>query len=324
MLNASKLQQVRYMKKSFLVISILVIVVLTIGIVLWSTNKPSQIAGPDSADKLKIVTSFYTIGEFAHQVGGDLVDVEVITPAGTEPHDYEPTPQQISHIYSADAFFLNGAGLDSWAEKIAFDISIKSTLPIHTVSVIPLSGVVMLRQSTPVLDPHFWLDPQIATEEIREISLQLTRIDETHGEIYQKNADAYITKLTALSAEYRAGLANCQQRTIVASHDALAYLASAYDFQVIALTGLSPEAEPSAGRLAEIAQLAQEQQIKYIYFETLVSPKLAQTIADEIGAQTLVFNPLEGLTNEELASDANYISVMKTNLQNLRTGMICE
>lgn len=312
------------MKKSNIIGGGIILAILAVCLTLLLVNQPTQIAGPDSPRKLKIVTSFYTIGEFAHQVGGDLVDVEVITPAGTEPHDYEPTPQQIGDIYSADAFFLNGTGLDSWAEKIAFDISSKSTLPIHTVSVSTLSGVVMLRQSTPVFDPHFWLDPQIAVEEIREISLQLIRIDETHGEIYQKNADAYIAKLEALTNEYSAGLANCQQRTIVASHDALAYLASAYDFQVIALAGLSPEAEPSAGRLAEIAKLAEEKKIKYIYFETLVSPKLAQTIANEIGAKTLVFNPLEGLTNEELAAGENYISVMETNLQNLRTGMICE
>ncbi|HCC83709.1 TPA: hypothetical protein DEP96_02580 [Candidatus Uhrbacteria bacterium] len=322
MLNASKLQQLDPMKKSHLFFPILILGLVAIMIGLLSSRQTSPLASPDSPHKLKIVSSFYTIGEFAHQVGGDLVDVEVITPADTEPHDYEPTPQQIGHIYAADAFFFNGAGLDAWAEKIAFDIGSKSTS--YTPSIGNLSFAVDLNTSSTGADPHYWLDPHQAIKEITEISFILTNLDEANRQVYATNAAAYITKLTALYAEYSAGLANCQQRTIVASHDALAYLADEYNFDVIALTGLSPDAEPSAGRLAEIANLAKANNIKYIYFETLVSPKLAQTIADEIGAQTLVFNPLEGLTNEELASGANYISVMKTNLQNLRTGMICE
>ena len=307
------------MEKSYFVFGLIAIIVIATGAVLWSANKPTQIAGPDSSRKLKIVTSFYTIGEFAHQVGGDLVDVEVITPAGTEPHDYEPTPQQIADIYASDVFLFNGAGLDSWAEKIAADLNTKQVYP--GVSVGEMRFAVDINGAT---DPHFWLDPKLAIKEVQEISLELARIDETNRQKYTDNANSYIAKLTALSDEYKMGLAKCSQRTIVTSHNAFTYLADEYNFDVIALTGLSPDAEPSAGRLAEIAKLAEEKKMKYIYFETLVSPKLAQTIADEIGATTLIFNPLEGLTNEELAAGENYISVMETNLQNLRIGMICE
>ena len=111
---------------------------------------------------------------------------------------------------------------------------------------------------------------------------------------------------------------------MVSSHQALGYLAARYDFQVLAVSGLSPEEEPSAGRVSEIATLAKVKQIKYIYFETLVSPKLAETIATEIGAQTLVFNPVEGLTEEDVAESKNYLSIMQDNLRNLRIGMLCQ
>jgi zinc transport system substrate-binding protein len=311
------------MKKSFLLGGLVVFAILVVCLALLPVNKPSQVAGPDSTHKLKVVASFYTLGEFAHQVGGGLVNVEVITPAGTEPHDYEPTPKQIESIYAADVFLFNGAGLDSWAEKISADLTTQHKLVIEMNSVI--NRKMLDSRPDPLLnDPHFWLDPELAVDELEVILKTLTTADPRNVETYARNFAAYVIQLQSLADVFRSGLTTCSQRTIVASHDALGYLASAYNFEVIALTGLSPDAEPSAGRLAEIAKLAQDKQIKYIYFETLVSPKLAQTIANEIGAQTLVFNPLEGLTYEELAAGEDYISVMRTNLQNLRTGMICE
>lgn len=302
------------MKPGYLVGGLVILTALVFIITQKIVQLPNPVTNTNLVEKLKVVASFYPLGEFAKQVGGDLVDVETITPAGAEPHDYEPTPKQIGDIYASDVFLYNGNGLDSWAEKIAVGLSTEIITNEMSTSINPLI----------VNDPHFWLDPNLAVDELEVILQILTTADPQNINTYARNFAFYVTALQALADEYATGLADCQQQTIVTSHDAFAYLASEYNFNVVALAGLSPEAEPSAGRLAEVTKLAKDNNIKYIYFETLVSPKLAQTIADEVGAQTLVFNPLEGLTNEELAAGNNYISVMQTNLQNLRTGMICE
>ncbi|NBS41604.1 ABC transporter substrate-binding protein, partial [bacterium] len=173
-------------------------------------------------------------------------------------------------------------------------------------------------------DPHFWLDPKLAKAEIALIRDTLMDADPANAKAYAANAAAYTETLAKIDAAYETGLSACKNPTVVTSHAALAYVAKEYGFDVISIAGLSPDEEPSAGRLAEIAAMVKAKKIGYIYFETLVSPKLAQTIAEEVGAQTLVFNPLEGLTEEETAAGKTYVSVMEENLANLKTGMMCE
>lgn len=288
----------------------LIATIVLLAIVKTTPPAPSL---EDSAP-LSVQASFYPLAEFARQVGGDLVTVGTITPDGVEPHDYGPTPSTIAKIYSADIFLWNGDGIDSWALRVAAEVEAKGvvTAQMSTISEIENTS-----------DTHFWLDPMIAAAEVDLIAKTLSKVDPANAETFAGNASSYKQKLLTLDADYRQGLAECDSRLVVTSHDAFAYLAKAYNFETIAITGISPEEEPSAGRLSEIAKLAQEKQIKYIYFETLVSPKLAQTIADEIGAQTLILNPIEGLTTADAAAGKNYLSIMRENLTNLQTGMLC-
>jgi len=271
--------------------------------------------------KIKVVASFYPLAEFTSQVAKEHAEVTNMTPAGAEPHDYEPTPQQIAGIYNAKLLVANGAGLDPWANKI------KSDLQAHGIAVISLSDQFQLlpppdQEST--ADPHFWLDPALSQQEVGAIRDALIKVDPVNAGDYQKNAAGYIGQLKALDQQYQQGLASCTKHDVVTSHAAFGYLAKHYGLNQIAIAGLSPDAEPSAARMAEIAQEAKQKDIKVIFFETLVSPKLAQTIATEIGAQTAVFNPLEGLTDEELQQGKNYISVMQDNLNNLRSALECK
>lgn len=274
---------------------------------------------------LSVVTSFYPIGEFARQVGGGRVRVEVITPAGTEPHDYEPTARQVAAAYASDVFLFNGGGVDAWAEKISGQASENGARVAEMASAIDtLPAAEGDEESDAQFDPHFWLDPELAKREVELIRDTLTAADPAYAETYAANATAYAATLDRLDDAYRSGLSSCANPTVVSSHATLAYVADAYGFDVISISGLSPEEEPSAGRIASIAELAKEKKIEYIYFETLVSPRIAETIAEEIGAMTLVFNPLEGLTQEETAAGKTYVSVMEDNLTNLKTGMMCE
>lgn len=274
--------------------------------------------------KIQVVASFYPLADFAKNVGGDLVDVTNITPAGAEPHEYEPTPRDIVKVNSARLLIYNGNGVDPWAEKIESDLKAKG------VRVIKISGILdSLKKNahdneSGESDPHFWLDPVNAQTEVDSIADALIQIDKTREKEYNQNRNTFKKQLADLDTEYRNGLANCELRTIVTSHNAFEYLARRYNLETLYILGLSPEEEPSAKTIAEVSNLAKEKDIKYIFFETLVNPKLSETIANEIGAKTLVLNPIEGLTDEEIATGKNYLSVMRENLTNLKTALQCQ
>lgn len=264
---------------------------------------------PTSTGQLAVAASFYPLAEFAQQIGGDNVSVATITPPGSEPHDFEPSPQDLVAIYNAKVFVFNGSGLDAWAEKIAPDLLQK--------------GIVVVKTTEQLSDPHTWLDPVLAQREVNLVRDALKQVDSARAADYNQRAEAYVQQLVALDQLYREGLAHCTLHDVVASHAALSYLAKRYGLTVTSIAGLDPEAEPSAQKLGEIADLVRTKHIAYIFFETLVDPKLAQTIANETGAKTLVFNPIEGLTAKELAAGKTYLSIMQDNLVNLKLALQC-
>jgi zinc transport system substrate-binding protein len=312
-----------FLKKNWLILLLVTFVAMFVVFVLATPSRVVQKKIPEA--KLKIVASFYPLAEFARAVGGDYVSVETIAPSGVEPHDYEPTAEQIASLYRADVVLYNGGGLDAWASRVAPDLSAQRVSVVEAARAIPVhlsDGSVS--DSAEIFDPHYWLDPVLAQKIVLLIEQTFSIRDADHAEIYQRNAQSYLEKLKQLDVAYRTGLESCKNRTVVSSHDVFAYLAKEYGFETMPIAGLSPDQEPSAGRLAEITKFAKQKQIQAIFFETLVSPKLAQTIADEIGAQTLVFNPLEGLTEEEQAVGKSYLAVMTENLTNLKKGMLCQ
>lgn len=287
------------------------------------------------ADKIMVVASFYPLAEFARQAGGDLVEVKNITPAGAEPHEYEPTPRDIAKIHEADLFLYNGAGQEPWAERIEEELrkeGVKVMGMTEKFSLIEAAADERAEEEEThegqaeqhELDPHIWLDPVIALKEVEIIANELTLLDPENGQAYLNNASEYQKRLADLDAAFKKGLTQCGREEIITSHAAFGYMAQRYGFRQIAIAGLSPEAEPSARKLGELADLAEQKEIKYIFFETLASPRLSQTLASEIGARTLVLNPIEGLTDEEMAAGENYVTVMETNLENLRIALECQ
>ncbi len=294
-----------------------------VAVAFW---KPSDLAINQSGlyefdQRISIVATFYPIGEFARQVGGDLITVTVLTPAGAEPHEYEPTPQQIGQVYDADIFLTNGGEVDVWATDLIPELETRGVKTVEMSTVI--DTLEMEEDGEVQMDPHFWLDPSLAMHEVELIRDTLSSVDPKNISTYTLNATRYLADLSALDTAFQTELATCDQRTVVTSHDAFGYMATRYHFTILSLLGLSPEEEPSAGELADIAKEAKAKGVKYIYFETLVSPKLSETIAREIGATTLVLNPLEGLSEKEISQGESYLSVMRQNLANLKTGMVC-
>lgn len=316
------------MHRSARIIAQFFLLAFLIGGIVWLGVSRLSLANiPQThSNTISVVASFYPIAEFARNVGGDLVSVSTVTPAGAEPHDYEPTSQQIAEAYDAKVFLYNGGGVDAWAERISSDIAAHGVTVgemSQSVNTVPPETDDRGEAESTSYDPHFWLDPVLAEKEVDAIRDAFSLADPEHADVYRANAAAYNIKLAALDQDFKNGLKECSTRTIITSHAAFAYLAREYNLNIIAISGVSPEEEPSARRIAEIADLARQKDIQYIYFETLISPKLSQTIAHEIGAQTLVFNPLEGLTDEGIAEGKSYLTVMDENLKNLEIGMAC-
>jgi zinc transport system substrate-binding protein len=170
-------------------------------------------------------------------------------------------------------------------------------------------------------DPHVWLNPMNVMKQAENIKNAFVKADEANKDFYEANFNEYADKLKALDEKYKQELSNTKRKEIVVAHGAFGYLANRYGLEQVAITGLSPQEEPSAAKMVEISKFAKEYNLKYIFFETLTSPRLAQVLADEVGASTLVLNPLEGLTQEEINAGKDYIVVMEENLAALKKAL---
>ncbi|MDR1077985.1 MAG: metal ABC transporter substrate-binding protein [Propionibacteriaceae bacterium] len=271
----------------------------------------SQPADPDDG-RIQVVTTIYPYQFLAQQVGGELVAVTNLTQPGAEPHDLELTARQVSRLAEADLVIYQ-AGLQP-----AVDDAMAQTQPRQVIDVMELSRQVADPLTTAdgtqgqAIDPHVWLDPVVMAELARQLADQLSRLQPDQAAALASRGQRLTDQLNDLDAQFRSQLGQCQRRTFVASHAAFGYLARRYDLVQVPIAGISPDAEPSPARMAEIQRLARDQGITTIFFETLASPALAQTLADDLGLRTDVLDPIEGLTDQSAAQD--YIGLMQADL----------
>ncbi len=264
------------------------------------------------AGGLTVMASFYPMADFAAKIGGDRVKVTAMVPSGTEPHDWEPSPMDIVNLNRAKVFVYSGAGMEHWAEDV-----LKSLDNRELIAVEASSGVTLLDEGDGQSDPHVWLNPQNAIIQMANIRDALTKADPAGKDAYEANFQKYAAELDKLDSEFKTALAGLENRDVVVAHAAYGYLCQAYGLNQTAIEGLSPDSEPDPARVARIIDFARERAVKVIFFEELVSPKVAQSIAAQVGAGTDVLSPLEGLTAEEAAAGDDYFSVMRKNLKAL-------
>ena len=272
---------------------------------------------------VNVVAAFYPVAYAVQRVGGSRVQVTNLTPAGAEPHDLELTPKQVDQILDADVMFDMGRRFQPAVEKAAQErhgptVTLLDQLPIHA------GGKTVAEGDPSALDPHVWLDPVLMQHIVNQVKAALTKADPKGRAIYAQNAAAFEQQLRALDQRYRVRLANCTIHVIVTSHEAFGYLAKRYGLQQQGVAGLSPDAEPDAQRIAQLTDLVKRDHIKVVFTETLVSPRIADTLAREAGVTTAVLDPLEGLTDSNIAHGANYITVMNTNLSKLSRVLNCK
>lgn len=293
------------------------------GAALFGVYQIAKAPEDESAQKkLQMTASFYPLYFFSKEIAGQSADVYVLTPPGAEPHDFEPSTRDAARLRQSDILIMNGY-VEPWADDVKKNLAGKGVKIIVATEGIALSDFVDEERHT-AKDPHIWLDPILAKTIVQHIRNAMVDADPSSASIYAANADALLQKLDALDAAYRNGLSRCGQKNMVTAHAAFGYLTRRYGLTHIGIAGLDPDAEPSARELGKIVQLVKTNDILYIFFERMISPKFADTIANETGAKTLVLNPIEGLTPAEVAAGNNYFSVMEANLKNIRLALSCQ
>lgn len=310
---------------------ILVLILLATGLFFATRNNSQQMLKNDG---IPVTASFYPLYYFTSEIGKDKVEVSNLTPAGSEPHDYEPTAKDIARIEKSKLLIINGSGFEPWYGKIQEELKQKNVRIIEATQGLDLMEGQEEHEGEEedeehaeeenVKDPHVWLSPVLASKQVEKINATLSEVDPQSRELYTTNAKLLKDRLSKLDASFREGLKNCKQKNIITTHTAFAYLAKEYGLNQVAISGLSPEEEPTSKQLAEVSEFAKTNDVKYIFFESLVSPKLAETIASEIGAKTLVLDPIEGLSDDDIKQGKNYFTVMEDNLKNLQIALQCD
>ena len=252
-----------------------------------------------SGGKNSVVAAFYPLAYAAERIGGPSFHVENLTPPGAEPHDLELTPREVGRIVSASVVLYLSHGFQPAVSKAVEQARGRK---VDVLAGLPLHGN----------DPHVWLDP-----------LLFARIGTKIGAALRRPSSGFVADMRKLDEAYRSGLRDCKRREIVTSHAAFGYLAARYGLEQVAITGLAPESEPSPQQLAHVVEVVRRTHATTVFFETLVSPRLAETVAREVGARTAVLDPIEGLTPDEQKRGDDYLTLMRRNLVALRKALAC-
>ena len=305
------------------------------------TGDPASAGNSAGAEGPAVLASFYPLQYVAEKVGGDRVQVRSLTPPGAEPHDLELSPNAVAGLESAElVVYLSGF-------QPSVDDAVSRTSPKHVIDAAAAAGMKEAAANPAeekhqghghaetgaethaedghaghdhaAVDPHFWLDPSRLADIAHEVAHELGAVDPENAAAYEANAVTVSEELTVLDEEFATGLASCQRDTIVVSHEAYGYLADKYGLEQVAIAGLEPDTEPSPARLAEIGQTVKDEDVTTVFSESLVNPRVAQTLADDLGIETAVLDPVEAQTDES----KDYQQVMRENLAALQTALGC-
>lgn len=257
--------------------------------------------------KVRVVAAAYPFAWLAQRVGGTDVRVSDLVRPGAEPHDVELTPRQVGEVQEAGVVvYLKG-----------FQPAVDDALGDRGQG-LDLGTVLAQQRLSGSKDPHVWLDPVLMETAATALADRLAKRVPTSAAGFRLRAVAVVEELKRLDADFRSSLRGCARTDLVTSHSAFGYLAARYGLVQRGISGLSPDAEPSPRRVAEVARFARERHVTTIFFESLVDPKVARTVANEIGARTAVLDPIEGVRGSD-----DYVSVQRRNAQALHDALGC-
>lgn len=314
--------------KSVSTLKLLLLLICLLAVFACDNRKPDAGSG-----KLRVVTTLFPLYDFARNVGGDLAEVSLLLPPGVEPHSFEPTPETIITLSRADLFIYTGNGMEPWAVKLADGVS-RGGRPVrceagkgaHYLSSTHGHGDHHGEHAErdQDRDPHIWLDPDNALSMVDRITEGFAAARPAAAEKFAANAAAYKARLQAMESRFKSGLAVCTTRDFVhGGHYAFAYLADRYKLQYISAYGVTAESEPSSQKLMALIRTIKTKKLHYIFFEELLSPRAAETVAAETGVALLKLHGVHNVTRSELDAGVTYLTLMEQNLAVLRKGLEC-
>lgn len=281
------------------------------------------------SDKLQVAASFYPMAEFARNVAGDKAEVFVLVHDGAEAHDWEPSPSDLSRLGKAQVFVYNGV-VEPWAKQALTALSERKILAVQTgLGLYERAGETHEEEhhhhdhgcAHGKQDPHVWISPKKAIKQVERITAVLCEADAKNAKYYQDNSAKYVEQLKALDIQLTNLAKNAPRKVFVTAHAAFGHLADDYGLKQLAVNGLSPHAEPTPADLQRLIKVVQEENVRYVFFETLTDPKLAKLVADETGAEISVLDPLEGLNEEGRKNKLDYLQIMQRNIHNLQIAL---
>ena len=328
------------MKKIFF---ILTAALLAVGLTACSSSAGTNASKGKSDGKLTIYTTIFPIQDFTEKIGGSHVNAQSVYPANADAHSFEPSSKTMVEMAEGDAFIYSGTGAEAFADKTA------STLKDQGVKTVKAAeGIKLLSTQEEHAheegedhdhegedhdhdghdhgdkDPHAWLDPVYAQQMAKNIKDTLVSLDPDHKDEYTKNYESLKKELQSLNQEFKTTLSKAPHKEILVSHAAYGYWEKRYGIEQISVLGLSASEEPSQKQLENIVQQAEKHHIKYVIFENNVSSKVSDTIRSEIGAKTLTLKNLESITEDDAKNGESYVSLMKQNLNTLKTALNVE
>lgn len=297
-------------------------------------------------NKLKVITTLFPLYDMAKNIGGDKADVSQLLPPGVEAHSFEPKPSDIVKINEADFFVYTGKFMEAWAEDIIKGITNKNVKVVDSSN-----GMQLAKENNEEehehedehedtheegleheghhhhdgVDPHIWLDFDNAQVMVDNIANAFIEKDPSNAEFYKNNANEYKNKLIALDNNYRNTFLKCNSKVIVyGGHYAFGYLANRYGLKYLAAQGVSPDAEPTANDLANLVDQINKDKVKYVFYEELTSPKIAETIAGETNAKMLLLNAAHNLAKDQFEAGLSFFDILNSDLENLKVGLECQ
>lgn len=310
------------MKKK-IILGLIALIILSGVITLSFVKSNKKTVG---SKKIQVITTLFPLYDMAKGIGSDKAEVTLLLPPGVEPHTFEPKPSDIVKINEADIFVYTGQFMEPWAEDVIKGVVNKNLIVVDSSKGTKMIPALSPSKNEPTgsLDPHIWLDFDNTKTMVENIKQAFVTKDHTNASFYQQKTDDYLNKLSELDSEYRTSLATCQSKEIVyAGHYAFGYLANRYGLKYLAGQGVSPDAEPTASDLAKLIEQIKTAKIKYIFYEELTSPKIAETIAKETNAKMLLLNAAHNLTKDQLQQGISFFDILNIDLENLKIGLTC-
>ena len=305
-------------KRTYAIVAVLV-AIIAVGTVLalYFSNSVTPITN----SKINVIATFYPLYDFAQNIGGDKVSVSILVPETVDVHDFEPTPSSIAAISSADVLIYNGAGLEPWIQEVISASGNTNLIQVDTSQGIQLLPVPpQFQRDNQTIDPHIWLDPLNAKQQVNNILQGLINADPADSQYFTQNAQTYEAKLDNLNTLAINATTNTATKYFVTFHEAFAYFANQYNVTQFSISGPFEE-EPTPTDIQNVISAINQYHLKYVGYESLENQAISQSISSQTNATLINMNPIEGLTTQEKTAGDNYITLMQQDINNIHLAL---